>query len=366
MATEIRESNKSSQKFRIMKYTSYSLLIGGLAWLVAMITFSNFIEVSPALYAKTFIAWRNKGGDAAMFSERYKGYKKTDYPTSEEFEKFLDMAQGKDQAYLLTGNYPLHAPRGPENLYTLSDDVAIELWKVEAELKAKLNNKNFVEWREKAIKALKDKKYDKEFSSKWFLKDADVIIDSEDLLKIFEVSEIIKEAAKSFFTIVKKLSDNKMSDYKYIKGNVSDSLYKDIENFLNDLGYKNISKDIVNKFFYNMASVKASPKETFFYSRLFNLWTFLTINHDFDYKMKIEKDDEKKKNEIRSKEKAAIFAQLFARIYENDYKYELKNLTIKDRLLKIFGTSQDVSSVVDQSDNIAKTTTTIEENISKF
>lgn len=366
MATETREPNKSSQKFKLVKFTSYSLLLGGLAWLVAMITFSNFVEINSALYAKTFIAWRNKGGDAAMFAERYKGYKLKDFPTNKEFEKFLDMAQGPTQGYIITGNYPLHAPRGPENLYTLSDDNAVELWKVEAALKAKLNNKDFNTWREQAISAFNATKYDKEFSPKWFLKDKDVEITSKDISLIFDQSKIIKKAAKSFFNIVEKLSDKNTKDYKFINGDVSDDLYKDINKFLTDLNYKTIDRKTINKFFINMASVKATPQETFFYSRLFNLWTFLTINHDFEYKVKIEKDDEKKKNEIMSKEKASIFAQLFAKIYENDYAYELKDLTIKDRLTKIFGTSQNVSGVINQSDNIEKTTATIEENIKEF
>lgn len=357
-------------------YIMWKLIIFGamgvcISWLAMLIVFGNFVDINPDLYARTFLVWRNKGGDAAMFEGRYKGYKSHDYKADKKFDEFLDFAQEKD-GYIIAGNYPLHAPRGPEKLYTLMDDKGLvkELWIIEFNIKFLLNKDKFANkdaYRDSAIDAMKKKTYDQKFKSQWFINDKN--IDEKDIVEAFSDGVNLKLWAKivsSFYEILNNLVEGKKSDYKFKNGKVEDNLFADIRKLFTPLKYDDKKlREKASNFFTNMGTVKASPYETFTYSRLFNLFTFLTINHNFDYNTKIDKDNKPKEKELYSKEKAEIFAHIFAKVYEKPFTYSLPNPTFKDRLSQWFGTSQNISKIKDvkQESNIKKSLATMKQNV---
>jgi hypothetical protein len=373
MATPTEKKQQPTKSFFFLKFTLIGLLIAAISWLSGIIIFGSFVDLNPKLYARTFMAWRTKGGDAALLDGRYKGYKKNDYPSNDEFVKFLDLAQNKE-ALLITGNYPLHAPRGPEKLFTLIDEKkrVEDLWRIEFNVKCRLEGKktetDVEKFREKAKETMNVTKiYDQEFKSKYFVNMPEIT--GKEIKGFFTVDNepsVWMKASKPFLRILNKLVADK-KDYKFVNGKVSESLYTDIKKFMDTLGYDaDEYKNEINNFFLNMATVKATPFETFLYSRLFNLYTFLTINHKFDYKSKTEDSEKNKKNEIYSKERAGIFALIFSNVYEESYNYELKNPTIKERFSKWFGTSQDISKVLDQKDNIQSSLEKADENVKEM
>lgn len=359
MTTETEKKQQPAKSFFFLKFTLIGSLVAAIAWLSGIIIFGSFVDLNPKLYSRTFMAWRTKGGDAALFEGRYKGYKKNDYPSNDKFVEFLDLAQN-EEGLIITGNYPLHAPRGPEKLFTLIDEKkrVEDLWRIEFNVKCRLEGKKTKDeveaFRNKAMEAMnKTKIYDQEFKSKYFVTNPEIT--DKEIKGFFTVDgkpSVWMKASKPFLQILNKLVANK-EDYKFVNGKVSDSLFSDIKKFMEPLGYDaDKYKTEINNFFLNMATVKATPFETFAYSRLFNLFTFLTINHKFDYKSKIDESEKNKTHEIHSNERAGIFALIFSNVYEEGYKYELTDPTLKERFSKWFGTSQDISKVVDQKDNI--------------
>ncbi|WUR02479.1 spore wall protein 9 (SWP9) [Vairimorpha necatrix] len=369
MSGEIKQQPAKSSV--LFKLAFYGALVSCASWLSLMIYYGNFVNINPELYARTFMVWRNKGGDASMFEGRYKGYKINDYEENPKFTNFIKFAQTED-GYLIAGNYPLHAPREPEYLHTLIDpkEIVKELWKIQFNIKALLNNKKTQEekdtWRKEAMKSMKDKKYELEFKPKWFKENKNIT--SQQIKEAFIIDNkpsIWWKAAPCFLDILTKLSQNE-KDYKFKNGKVSESLYKDIEILMNHLGYKASDyKEEINNFFLNMATVKASPYETFIYSRLFNLYTYLTINHEFKYQKKIQKEDEKRTDEIHSKEKAEIFSHIFANVYEKPFDHNLKNENWTEYLTRIFGASQKIEGInKNQSENIEESLKKARSNLS--
>lgn len=370
MTTDDKQKTQSGKSFSLLKFTLFGLLFAAIGWLASIITFGSFVDLNQNLYAKTFLAWRLNGGDAALFEGRYKGYKVNDYPTNEDFKNFLDLAE-KKEGLLITGNYPLHAPRGPEKLYTLIDkkERVIDLWRVEFNIKCRLENK-ITESDKEAFKKLAikkmvdDKVYDQEFKSKYFVENTG--IKESEFKNLFTVDgkpSVWMKTSVPFMKILNNLA-NKKSGYKFKDGKVSESLFSDIKELLQTLGYDaDDYKTEINNFFINMGTVKATPYETYFYSRLFNLYTFLTINHKFKYVTEISDADKNKTNEIHSNEKAAIFAMIFANVYEKNYDFELEDPSFEERCSKWFGTSQNITKVVNQDDNIKSSLEKADKNV---
>lgn len=357
-----KPNKTSSFKFTFFKWSAIILILGFILYPIIQVLTVFFGKINPKLRARIFMSYRYNYADPMMLNGRYKSIKENAYPTDEKRKAFNKIAQDKNTGVLTKYPFPEHFAREPEWNFTLVDDVYYLLWNIRVKVC------NFLEGNKQddsgLVKPKEGAKVDKYFRQV-------PSMSKEDYKELFtDVDKNGKgwaNAAVTFIDLLVNIIENP-ADYAVKEDGVSDKLKKEIHSFTEKLGYSGDKlKEIDEKmadFFIKYGEAYPTVFHSTIYSRCFYFFVFLTINGDFDYSevkktegMKIEEYNKK-----TSKVLANIFAQIFAKVYQDPWNYELKELTFNEKMTKWFGPKQNVDKIPSQDKNIEKVKELLKKN----
>lgn len=309
------------------------------------------------------MSYRYNYADPMMLNGRYKAIKENAYPTDEKRKEFNKIAQDKETGVLTKYPYPEHFAREPEWNFTLVDDVYYLLWNIRVKV-CKFLEKNPQEDTLGLVKPKDGAKVDKYFRQNPKMTDEQY---KELFTGVDKDNKGWSNAAGTFIDLVVNIIE-KPSNYAVTEDGVSEKLKTEVHKFAEQLGYsgdklKEIDEQMAD-FFIKYGEAYPTVFHSTIYSRLFYFFVFLTINGDFDYSevktsdtMKIEEYNKKTMTVL-----ANIFAQIFAKVYQEDWKYELKDATFKEKITKWFGPKQNVDKIPSQEANIEKVKELLKKN----
>nr|AJA32518.1 putative spore wall protein [Nosema pernyi] len=299
------------------------------------------------------MSYRVNSADSFMINGRYKKINPKAYPTSDERNKFNKIAQEGDKAVLTAYPYPEHFSLEPEWHFTLCDNVYFNLWKIRVNV-CEYYKKNKQDDMVGLVTPPDGAKVDR------FFRRVPNMSDDDYKKLFFDTDENGKgwaSAATKFIDIVLMLID-KPEECKLKDGKLPEKFQKDLESFVSQLGYsdedmKNIADEIPN-FFIQFGKAFPTVIHSTIYSRFYYFFLFLTINGNFDFS-EIEKSEGMKLEEFNRqtmKVMATVFAQIFSKVYEENYNYENKDAGFMDKVLSYFSVSDNIDNVRYQSKNI--------------
>ncbi|KAF9763306.1 Spore wall protein 9 [Nosema granulosis] len=364
-----KPNKTSSFTFRLFKWSAFILVAAFILYPALQVLTVFFGKINPKLRARVFMSYRVKYADPMMLNGRYKSIKENAYPTDPLRVKFNKIAQDKKTGVLTKYPYPEHFPREPEWNFTLCDEAYYLHWNVRVNVCKFLENNpqdnplNLVKLKDGAKVDKYFRQYPKMTDQEY--KELFTGVDNKD-------GKGWGNAATSFIDLLLNIIE-KPNEYTVEEDKVSEKLENELIEFIEKLGYEDFKSDDkkkqIKEFFIKYGEAYPTVFHSAIYSRCFYFFMFLTINGEFDFS-EIEKKADGKLSEMKIEEynkramsiMANVFAQIFAKVYQESWKYELTDANFREKITQWFGPKQKVDDIADQSENIEKVKELLKKN----
>ncbi|KAM0671508.1 hypothetical protein OCOL_001627, partial [Ordospora colligata] len=362
-------ARKPTTMYGMLRMAFIGIAVGvGIYYVLLFLFGVAFLD--PEYYGSYMYAWRVNYADKPMTHGRYKLINELDYPSTEERQKFYELAQGRVEtidgvskevgdAYLIRFNRPEHYPRGFDHQSSLNFNEYGSFLKLREKFICESENLKVDEslTNEQLKDMMKSKKTvgGEMFFSGYKGKSIDYMMNTLPESKTdpwYEVGCALINAVSGILS----LDADKRVKYMFDGAKVGEGLRADIKAGLSALKEPRSKETgeilsdeqiykVIDEFFVHNGRVCASPYETYAYSRMYYMFNFLTAGLEFS--VPNFKGSDKESNEFREARMeyvANIFARIMSSVYPNGHNKDVSEIGFIEKLRNKFSPMMNVDA----------------------
>ncbi|KAH9411926.1 hypothetical protein HK407_02g03710 [Ordospora pajunii] len=360
----VEGARKPATMYGMLRMAFIGIAVGVGIYYVLLFLF-GVVFLDPEYYGSYMYAWRVNYADKPMTHGRYKLINELDYPSTEERQKFYELAQGRvekadgvskevGEAYLIRFNRPEHYPRGFDHHSSLNFSEYESFLKLREKFICESENLKVDESLTHA--QLRDMMKTKKtvggemFFSDYKGKSIDYMMNTLPESKNdpwYEVGCALINAVSGILS----LDADRRVKYMFDGTKVGEGLRADIKagmSALNEPASKESGEQldkVIDEFFVHNGRVCASPYETYAYSRMYYMFSFLTAGLEFSVPNFKESDKESNEfREARMEYVANIFARIVSSVYPNGNKKDVSDIGLVEKLRNKFSPMMSVDA----------------------